>query len=69
MKLLINGQEKLIENKVKINSVKSLIDYLGQKPNLIVVEYNGIILEPKKWAYQKVKDGDRFEIVTIVGGG
>ena len=69
MKLLINGQEKFIEIKEKIISVKFLIDYLEQKPHLIVIEYNGVILDPSNWSNQKIKDGDKFEIVTIVGGG
>jgi len=36
---------------------------------LVVVEFNGLILTPDRWAEQQVKDGDSLEIVTIVGGG
>ena len=28
-----------------------------------------LILNPQKWAEQQVKDEDKLEIVTIVGGG
>ena len=37
--------------------------------NIIVIEYNGAILNQEMWEAQIVKDGDNLEIVTIVGGG
>ena len=38
-------------------------------PKLIVIELNGTILPPINWPNQKLENGDRLEIVTIVGGG
>jgi len=35
----------------------------------VAVEYNGEILHRQFWAETEVQDGDRLEIVTIVGGG
>ena len=46
-----------------------VIEALGHHPKLVVVEFNGLILTPDRWAEQAVKDGDSLEIVTIVGGG
>ncbi len=46
-----------------------VIQQLGHHPRLVVVEYNGLILTPERWAAQQVQDGDNLEIVTIVGGG
>jgi len=42
---------------------------LGFKPQLVVVELNGAIINPKDWISTKIKDGDCLEVVTIVGGG
>lgn len=38
-------------------------------PRLIAVEYNGEILHRQFWEKTEIKEGDRLEIVTIVGGG
>ncbi len=49
-----------------------LIDLLNQmalNPRLIAVEYNGEILHRQYWNQTKINNGDRLEIVTIVGGG
>jgi len=45
------------------------VEQLGHHPKLVVVEFNGLILTPDRWAEQAVQDGDSLEIVTIVGGG
>jgi len=69
MKLSINGELKLIETKDIMVSLLLVIEQLGVNPKLIVVEFNGEIINSKNWSEQKVKDGDVLEIVTIVGGG
>ena len=69
MKIKVNGQIKELHPKEENHSLDSVINQLGYHPQLIVVEFNGIILEPSKWGKQEVKDGDSLEIVTIVGGG
>lgn len=50
----------------------NLLDLLENRnlnPRLIAIEYNGEILHRQFWPGQIVQDGDRLEIVTIVGGG
>jgi sulfur carrier protein len=42
---------------------------LGFNPRLVAVEYNGEILHRQFWSGTEVQQGDRLEIVTIVGGG
>ncbi len=69
MKLSINGEQKLIALEEKSSSLMILIEKLGLNPKLIVVEFNGKIINSKNWPSQKVRDGDILEIVTIVGGG
>ena len=69
MKLIINGDEKIIETKKSSLSLANLIEQLGHDPRLIVVELNGTILTPDNWSQERLQDGDSLEIVTIVGGG
>ena len=69
MRFIINGESKLVDLKTKEASLSFLITKLNLNPKLIVVEFNGEILNPQKWAAQEVTDGDILEIVTIVGGG
>ena len=69
MKIKVNGLEK----ELKIDSKKALLsntlELIGYKPNTIVVELNDLIINSKKWDKVLLSDGDRLEIVSIVGGG
>ncbi len=69
MKLIINGETKLLDPKPNPPNLYEVIKQLGHHPRLIVVEFNGLIITREKWEQQNVKDGDTLEIVTIVGGG
>ncbi len=69
MKLTINGAEQLLKPETNPPSLESVVKQLGHHPQLVVVEFNGIVLPPKKWCEQIVNEGDNLEIVTIVGGG
>jgi sulfur carrier protein len=46
-----------------------LLEHLGYRPQLVVVEFNGTILPRARWAEQPVREADALEVVTIVGGG
>ena len=69
MKLKVNGEIKTIENDDAEFLLENLLEHLGYKPQLVVVELNGVIVNPKDWFRTQVKNGDCLEIVTIVGGG
>ena len=69
MKLKINGELKSIELLDEEFQLEGLITKLGYRPQLVVVELNGTIINPKDWINTKIKDGDSLEVVTIVGGG
>ena len=68
MKLKINGEIKTINNSNE-ELLEALLENLGYKPQLVVVELNGEIISPEVWTNTKIKHGDCLEIVTIVGGG
>ena len=69
MKLKINGEIKSIDNSNEGFPLEGLLEHLGYKPQLVVVELNGEIINPKFWISTKIKNGDCLEVVTIVGGG
>ena len=69
MKIKVNGKEKNIELENKKASLLSALEFLGYGPNTIVVEVNDLIINSTKWENQILKEGDRLEIVSIVGGG
>lgn len=50
-------------------TLPQLLEQLALNPRLIAVEYNGEILHRQYWSETKIQEGDRLEIVTIVGGG
>ncbi len=69
MKVKVNGEEKKIELDKENALLSSALNYLGYKPNTIVVELNNLIINSIQWEKVKLKDGDNLEIVSIVGGG
>ena len=69
MKLKINGEIKIIQSPKADFLLEGLLEHLGYKPQLVVVELNGVIVNPKDWIRTKIKNGDCLEVVTIVGGG
>lgn len=65
-KVMINGEVHEFTDSL---TLPRLLDQIGMNPRLIAVEYNGEILHRQFWEETKIKNGDRLEIVTIVGGG
>ncbi len=63
----VNGEQRQLN--AEANSLAAVVEQLGHHPKLVVVEFNGLILTPDRWADQPVQNGDSLEIVTIVGGG
>ena len=69
MKIKVNGKEKNIELVNEKFLLSSTLEFLGYKPNTIVVEVNNLIINSKKWDNEILQEGDKLEIVSIVGGG
>jgi len=69
MKIKVNGKEKDIELDNEKALLSSTLELLGYKQNTVVVEVNDLIINSKKWGNKILKEGDRLEIVSIVGGG
>ena len=69
MKISVNGKEKKIELENEKALLSSILEFLGYKQNTVVVELNDLIINSKKWDSEILKEGDKLEIVSIVGGG
>lgn len=66
MKIVINGEE---EEVLEGLTVSALLDSLGIKKERVAVELNLDIVPKAKFAETALKDGDKLEIVSFVGGG
>ena len=69
MKIRINGKEKNIEFKNEKALLSITLELLGYDSKTVVVEVNDLIINSKKWDNEILKEGDKLEIVSIVGGG
>ena len=69
MKIKVNGEEKFINNSNKEFTLTEALTQLGYNSSTIIVELNNLIVNNASWQENKVKDGDKLEIVSIVGGG
>lgn len=63
---MVNGEPRRIPAGLKLPEV---LEALGYRPQLVVVEFNGEILPRQQWSEQAVGESDVLEVVTIVGGG
>ena len=64
--LQVNGKQVELEGPTPL---LTYIDQLGVDPGAIAVEHNGAILERAAYASVTLHEGDRVEIVRMVGGG
>ena len=65
-KFFLNGQEYFTYHDITIFDI---INYFNCNTSLLVLEYNNLICNKKNWNKIFIKDNDKIEIVTIVGGG
>nr|YP_009308892.1 thiamine biosynthesis protein S [Toxarium undulatum]AOS86635.1 thiamine biosynthesis protein S [Toxarium undulatum] len=62
----LNGK-KYYTNKNK--NLKDIINYFNYNSSLLIIEHNYIIRNKKDWSKIIIKNNDKIEIITIVGGG
>ena len=67
MKLTVNGAEH--ELALDLATVADLVADLGLRPEIVAVERNGDLVPRATHAEVGLAEGDRIEIVTLVGGG
>ena len=66
IRVRLNGETVVCPDGLNL---QQLLEHLGYRPQLVVVEFNGEILNRAHWATQPVREADGLEVVTIVGGG
>lgn len=66
MKITVNGEAREVESGA---TVASLVETLGLAGRPLAVERNMEIVPRARHAETPLADGDRVEIVTLVGGG
>ena len=62
----LNGEQYYTESEL---TIFNLIKYFDYTTSLLVLEYNNLICNKKNWNKIYIKNNDKIEIVTIVGGG
>jgi thiamine biosynthesis protein ThiS len=62
----VNGHEFYTDVDITLSD---LITYLNYTASLFVLEYNNSICNKIQWNKIFIKNKDKIEIVTIVGGG
>jgi sulfur carrier protein len=67
MKLVINGQ--ISEAPPACRTVADLLAEPQWAGRMIIVEHNGQVLFNKNYAVAVLAEGDRIELVQVVGGG
>ena len=65
-KLNINGSMYLFNSSF---TILELMDYLGFNKNVIVIDYNGVIIQKSLWEKTYIQTNDSLEILSIAGGG
>lgn len=61
-----NGHKYYVEYNL---SILNLISYFNYNTSLFILEYNNFIYKKENWANTFIKNNDKIEIITIVGGG
>jgi sulfur carrier protein len=66
VEISINGQPRRVDEGA---TVAQLLDDLGLSTKYVAVEVNLELVPRARHAEHRLADGDRLEIVTLVGGG
>jgi sulfur carrier protein len=64
--LMVNGKQVELEAPTPL---VLYIEKLGVNPRTVAVEHNGEIIQRERFASVVLQEGDRVEIVRMVGGG
>jgi sulfur carrier protein len=62
----VNGHQFYTNSTITLSD---LIYYFNYTKSIFVLEYNNSICEKTQWNKISIRNNDKIEIVTIVGGG
>jgi thiamine biosynthesis protein ThiS len=66
MQISVNGQSRQMDSAA---TVASLLEELGLDPRQLAVERNLELVPRREHGATQLVEGDRLEVVTLVGGG
>jgi thiamine biosynthesis protein ThiS len=66
VEITVNGQTRRVEDGI---TVAALLEELGLADKYVAVEVNLSLVPRLRHGEHQLADGDRLEIVTLVGGG
>lgn len=66
MKLFLNG--KAVEMPDDL-TIAGLLKVNGLNPEIVIIEHNLELIKRENWADILLKENDRLEILSFVGGG
>ena len=66
MKVIVNGKPHVHRGE---GDVASVVKELGAGADRVAVMVNDAIIARDKWGQSPVKEGDRIEVLTFMGGG
>jgi thiamine biosynthesis protein ThiS len=66
MKIRVNGEDRELEESL---SIRGLLDSLGLKEKLVVVEHNKEVVNKEDFEEVTLNEGDEIEIMRYIGGG
>lgn len=66
MKFFLNGAQA---ERTDAATIDELISRLQLAPETTLVEHNGIALRRREWPNEKLREGDRVEILRVAAGG
>ncbi len=65
MEIIVNGQKET----ALPGSIAELVARKGLAPGALVVELNQHIIKQQQWPAIQLKEDDRLELLSFVGGG
>jgi sulfur carrier protein len=66
MKIIFQGKNTTTPDGI---TLAELVRQTCKKPEHVIAELNGAIIQSVRWNESRLKDGDAVELVTFVGGG
>ncbi|MEP0813299.1 MAG: sulfur carrier protein ThiS [bacterium] len=66
IEITVNGKKRSYESAP---AIPGILAEIGAPERLVVVEVNGAVVYREDWEKTELRDGDRVEVVTFVGGG
>ena len=66
MTIQLNGEPRKVPESL---TLAALLEWLGLAADRVAVERNREIVKRAGWSTTRIEEGDRLEVVQMVGGG